>query len=178
MRTPRQDALTRALVVCCCALALFANAQRTVPALLAALGSGGHRSRTAIAIEQPEIEVAVSGEVVEPGRYRLEFGARVSDLLAAAGGLTRQAAAALVNPADPLSDGELVHVPGALTQFGTARVSVNSGSLADLDGLPGIGPVMARRIVAHRPYSRVEDLLKVPGIGQKTLERLRALVTL
>ncbi len=178
MRTPRQERLTRALVVGCCVLALAANARRVLPGAAAALRVPWLAQASAVHIEQPEIEVAVSGEVFNPGTYRFAFGARVSDLLAAAGGLTRRAAAALINPADPLTDGELVHVPSFMTQLGSERVSVNSGSLAELDGLPGIGPVMAQRIVSHRPYSRVEDLLRVPGIGEKTLERLRGLVTL
>ncbi len=56
------------------------------------------------------------------------------------------------------------------------RVSLNRASLAELEALPGIGPTLARRIVAHRPYLRLEDLLRVPGIGPKTLERIRPYV--
>lgn len=180
MRRPWQERVTQALVVGCCALALVAQARRAPSSWLTAswLSAPWSARAPAVRIEQPEIEVAVSGEVLNPGTYRLEFGARVADLLTAAGGLTRQAAAALVNPADPLTDGELVHVPNHRSQLGAERVSLNSASLAELDGLPGIGPVMAQRIVAHRPYSRVEDLLRVPGVGPKTLERLRGLVTL
>lgn len=168
------------LVLCCCALALAAQARKAPSVWLTAsrLTAPWSARASAVMIEQPEIEVAISGEVLHPGTYRFEFGARVSDLLAAAGGLTRQAAAELVNPADPLTDGELVHVPNHMSRLGVERVSLNSGSLADLHGLPGIGPVMAQRIVAHRPYSRVDDLLRVPGIGPKTLERLRGLVRL
>ena len=57
-----------------------------------------------------------------------------------------------------------------------ARVSLNRASLSELEALPGVGPKLARAIVAHRPYLRVEDLLRVPGIGQRTLDRLRPLV--
>jgi len=58
------------------------------------------------------------------------------------------------------------------------RVSLNAGSLEELDALPGVGPVIARRIVENRPYDTLDDLLAVPGIGPATLERLRPLVGL
>ncbi len=64
-----------------------------------------------------------------------------------------------------------------VTPYRETRVSLNRASLAELEALPGVGPELARRIVEHRPYLRVEDLLRVPGIGPKTLSRLRPLVT-
>lgn len=57
------------------------------------------------------------------------------------------------------------------------RVSLNRASLAELEALPGVGPELARRIVEHRPYLEVEDLLEVPGIGPEKLEALRPWVT-
>ncbi len=63
-----------------------------------------------------------------------------------------------------------------VSPYREARVSLNRASLAELEALPGVGPELARRIVEHRPYLRVEDLLRVPGIGPKTLARLRPLV--
>ncbi|HET8985480.1 MAG TPA: helix-hairpin-helix domain-containing protein, partial [Trueperaceae bacterium] len=80
---------------------------------------------------------------------------------------------------DPLTDGESIFVPGLAAGDGrAARVSINSDPPGSLDSLPGIGPVMAARIVAHRPYASLDDLLRVPGIGPRTLERLKPLVTL
>jgi len=63
------------------------------------------------------------------------------------------------------------------TPYREARVSLNRASLSELEALPGVGPKLARAIVAHRPYvAQVEDLLRVPGIGPRTLERLRPYV--
>jgi competence ComEA-like helix-hairpin-helix protein len=56
------------------------------------------------------------------------------------------------------------------------RVEINSASFEELQALPGIGPVLAERIIAHRPYKNPEDLDRVPGIGAKMLERLRPLI--
>ncbi len=170
MREPFQQRAASLLVWGCCLLALVAQAPKLAVRWFA--------RAPAVVIERPEITVSVAGEVFRPGDYRLEFGSRVADLLAAAGGMTRAAASELVNPADPLTDGEQVYIPNHVTHLGSQRVPLNSASLAELDSLPGIGPVMAQRIVDHRPFSSVEDLLRVPGVGGKTLERLRALVTL
>ena len=132
-----------------------------------------------LVVEQPPLEVAVLGEVARPGVYRLPFGSRVEDAVAAAGGLLPTAAPDLVRLAAPLTDGRSVHVPAAAAA-GTdrPRVSLNAGSLEELDALPGVGPVIARRIVENRPYDTLDDLLAVPGIGPATLERLRPLVGL
>lgn len=79
--------------------------------------------------------------------------------------------------AAPVISAPASHLPDS------ARVALdlNRATAAALDALPGIGPVLAGRIVAHRaaegPYHRAEDLLEVPGIGPKLLERLRPLVS-
>lgn len=132
-----------------------------------------------LVVEQPPVSVAVAGEVARPGVYQLPFGSRVADAVEAAGGFLPTAARDLLRLAAPVNDGQSVHVPSA-TAAGTGdpRVSLNSASLAELDSLPGIGPVIAERIVQGRPYATVEELLEVPGIGPATLERLRPLVGL
>jgi competence protein ComEA len=121
----------------------------------------------------PDLEVAVSGAVRAPGRYRLAWGARVGELVEAAGGLAPAAAGELVDAAAPLTDGQRVHVPRRAAPDGSARVSLNDAGPDELRTLPGIGPALAARIVAARPFHAVDELRRVRGIGPVTLERLR-----
>jgi competence protein ComEA len=133
--------------------------------------------------------VHVSGAVGSPGLYVLHEGARVVDAVAAAGGFAAGADETSVNLARPVSDGEQLHVPaagdapdaGGTAPAGDGRVNLNTADAAALDTLPRIGPAMAARIIEWRDangrFTSVEDLLSVPGIGDKMLETLRALVT-
>lgn len=147
----------------------------------------------------PAVYVHVFGAVAEPGLYVLRQGARVVDAIAAAGGLLDDADQSAVNLARPIGDGEQLHVPvigestpaegageegagqGAGGPAGDGRVNLNTATEADLDTLPRIGPAMAQRIIEWRDangrFTSVEDLLAVPGIGDKMLETLRELVT-
>lgn len=129
-------------------------------------------------VQRGPVTVSIEGQVVHPGAYRLPWGARVTDLVSAAGGLLPDAARELVALADPLTDGEVVQVPGARTRRGDERVRLNEADAAELMRLPGIGPALARRIEAARPFADVDDLLRVRGIGPKTLAALRPLVRL
>lgn len=127
--------------------------------------------------EYRDVTVSVLGAVAAPGVYALPWGSRVADLIAVAGGLTDEAEPSMINLADPLTDGEAVLVAGALTAGGEARVSLNTASERELDLLlPGVGLVLAGRIVAARPFTDVDDLLNVSGIGEATLEKLRPYV--
>jgi competence protein ComEA len=139
------------------------------------------------------VVVSVVGLVVRPGLVTLPQGARVADAVAAAGGLLPDAEPASVNLAAVVSDGQqvAVGVPGAGVVGGAAPggagatagagpVDLNAATAADLDGLPGIGPVLAQRIVEHRerngPFRSVEQLDDVPGIGPATYAELAELV--
>lgn len=140
-----------------------------------------------------EVVVHVVGLVARPGLVHLPLGARVADAVAAAGGVTRRRAADTVNLARVLVDGEQVVVGGAAvagaavvagaTLDGTAApvpVDLNLATEPVLDGLPGVGPVLAGRIVAWRvangPFRSVDELGEVSGIGDAILAQLRPLV--
>jgi competence protein ComEA len=132
--------------------------------------------------------VDVAGEVRRPGLVRLPPGTRIADALAAAGGVTGKADAALVNLAAPLADGEQVLVPArgagaaapAAGGAGSAPVDLNTATAEQLDALPGIGPATAAKIVAfrqaHGPFRSADELDAVPGIGPARIEQLKGLV--
>lgn len=132
-----------------------------------------------------ELYVHVLGAVERPGLYVLELDARLVDAVAAAGGTTEDADLAAVNLARVLDDGEQILVParGAAADApgaapsGDDRVDLNSADQAALETLPRIGPALAERIVAWREengrFQSVDDLLAVPGIGEKLLEGIR-----
>lgn len=149
-----------------------------------------------------ELVVHAAGAVARPGVYHLAPGARVADLVEAAGGLTADGDGDRVNLALPLADGERVYVPavgqtevpvvpggaGAGGSAGgddsgdaaTTPVDLNTASQVELEALPGVGPVTARAIIDHReqhgPFASVDDLLDVRGIGEARLADLRDLV--
>jgi competence protein ComEA len=123
--------------------------------------------------------------VLHPGLVSLPAGARVADAVLAVGGATAGAVLTALNLAAPLSDGQQLVVPGEGSAPGPAgdgdgRIPINTADGAALEGLPGVGPVLAQRIVEHRdrhgPFSVVEDLLDVPGIGEAKLAALREMV--
>jgi competence protein ComEA len=136
------------------------------------------------------IYVHVDGRVRAPGLYVLPAGSRVVDAVASAGGFADGAARAAVNLARVVADGEQLVVPeeGAVPPAGPAFTNGEGGTLIDLNAadataleeLPRIGPALAQRIVEWRDangrFASVEDLLAVPGIGDKMLEALRPLV--
>ncbi len=141
------------------------------------------------------VVVHVVGAVATPGVVRLPSGARVEDAVAAAGGASPDADLGRLNLARVLIDGEQVVVPrpgdvvppgtgggatgggeGAGGAAGEAPVDLNTASLAQLDALPGVGPVLAQRILDRRPFTSVDELDEVSGIGPTALERLRPLV--
>ncbi len=133
-----------------------------------------------VSASSPAIVVDVAGAVVSPGVFDLPAGARVRDAVASAGGLAEGADASSVNLARRLSDGEQVYIPDE-GEAASGVVNINRAGSADLEQLPGIGPVFAARIVADRmdngPFASLADLARVPGIGASVVERLEGLAT-
>ena len=131
--------------------------------------------------------VYVSGWVTTPGVVEVLEGSIVADAVAAAGGALDGAVLDAINLAAPIAGGDHVQVPGpgeviAFTggQPDTGLIPVNRADATALEALPGVGPVLAGRIVAHReangPFQVVEDLLEVPGIGEAKLSSIRDLI--
>jgi competence protein ComEA len=144
-----------------------------------------------------QVVVAVGGKVRKPGLVTLPPGSRVADALTAAGGPDPGVDVAMLNLARKVVDGELILVgvtpspgvntgPAAPAAGGTAPaagapVNLNTATPADLDTLPGVGPVLAQRILDARDaqggFKAVSDLRKVDGIGDARYEQLKDLVT-
>ena len=138
------------------------------------------------------VVVSVVGLVARPGPVTLPSGSRVADALARAGGLLPEPDASSVNLAAVVADGEQIAVgvpaaaAGGPSHSGpsgatSGPLDLNTATVADLDGLPGIGPVLAQRIVDHRDregrFVSVDQLQDVPGIGPAIYGGLADLVT-
>jgi competence protein ComEA len=143
-------------------------------------------------LPQSLVVVDVAGAVRRAGLYKLPQGSRIADAVARAGGATRNADLALVNLAAPLADGSQIVVPARSSSGGggvgggeaaspAGPVHLNSATEADLDALPGIGPVTAQKILDYRKqhgaFGSVDELDAIPGMGPKRMDQLRGLVT-
>lgn len=144
-----------------------------------------------------EVYVDVDGAVVSPGVYRLKDGARVSQAIDAAGGLAPEADVTGLNRASKVTDGQKIHVPtvgekqASIAEAGvdggtsassgvggaTGLVNINTASSAELQTLSGIGPSMAQSIIDERTkngaFASVDDLMRVSGIGEKKLAKIK-----
>lgn len=138
------------------------------------------------------ILVHVAGAVCNPGVCELTEGARVNDAIAASGGFAEGANTQALNLARVLSDGEQLIVPliendtssqkeqdgdtATNTTNSSGKVNINSATVEELDTLPGVGPSTAQKIVDDRtqngPFTSVEDLKRVSGIGDKKFNSL------
>lgn len=152
---------------------------------------------TTAAAPAAELVVSVAGRVRRPGLVRVPGGSRVADVLDAAGGALPGTDLATVNLARRVADGEQVSIgvpaavdaaPAGPAASGDAaapaaggKVDLNKATLEQLDGLPGVGPVTAQRILDWRTrsgkFSRVDQLREVEGIGERRFSQLKDLVT-
>jgi competence protein ComEA len=159
------------------------------PAPGAGAGAPGSAEVGADSGARGSVAVHVAGRVRHPGLVTLPAGSRVADALAAAGGAAAGADLDRLNLASRLRDGEqvLVLARGQPAPAGPAPAAgasgpldLNTASAEQLEALPGVGQVMAERIVAYRerqPFGSVADLRQVEGIGERRLAALQGLVT-
>ncbi|MEW6726805.1 MAG: ComEA family DNA-binding protein [Bacillota bacterium] len=159
----------------------------------AAVRGTAHPGAAVIDGDAPPVKILVhvTGAVQQPGVYEFEQGARVNDAVLKA---KPQAAADIdaLNLAALLEDGQKILVPEVRpdppasgvpggTGPQSALVNINTADAAVLDGLPGIGPTLAQRIIQYRQehgvFLSVDDLQNVPGIGESKMAELRPLIT-
>ena len=139
-------------------------------------------------VAPPMLVIDVQGEVKTPGVYELPVNSRVNDAIKSAGGANKNADLSYLNQARMLKDGEQIYVEKKIyTATGTTRKStatfsgilnINRATAKELDKLPGIGPVIAGRIIEFRKvngaFQSIDDLRKVQGIGASTLEKFKS----
>ena len=146
------------------------------------------------------VRVHIAGAVVRPGVYELPEDSRVLDAVEAAGGFVAEADKSALNLAAIVEDAARLDIPyvagyepeessgfvvvteGTPSPLaGEELVNINTASLEELDGLPGIGPTTAQKIIDYRnengPFTRIEDIVNVSGIGPATYEELKDLIT-
>ncbi|HEY3557884.1 MAG TPA: helix-hairpin-helix domain-containing protein [Kribbella sp.] len=147
------------------------------------------------AASNQQLVVYVAGKVRRPGLVRAPAGSRVADVLTLAGGALRGVDLTTLNLARLVTDGEQIIVgeptqPGPTTPSSggssspapNPSVNLNSATLDQLDALPGVGPVLAQRILDYRtqngPFTTVDQLQEVPGVGPKKFESLKSHVSI
>jgi len=140
---------------------------------------------------QETVVIDIKGSVMNPGVYELDYDKRVHDAIQVAGGFTDNAEQSQINLAQRLQDEMVIYVPkkgeelisGAMDRAGSGvndgpnKIRINSATLDEITTLNGIGPKKAQAIIDYREehglFQSIEDLLEVPGIGEKTLENLK-----
>lgn len=146
-----------------------------------------------------KVSVDVEGKVLHPGVYSLLEGSRIQDALIAAGGLSSSADRVYVskhlNQAQKVIDGGKIYIPAvgeiqpanitvdandttmsnssASTVESNGMININTASESELDALPKVGPVTAKKIISARPYSNINELVSRKVLGQKTFDGLK-----
>lgn len=134
---------------------------------------------------QSHIAVDVRGAVSTPGVVYLDPGSRLIDVINSSGGLTSSANRSLINLSSRVVDGQMIVIPtespaGSVIES-SGLININTASLDQLKQLPGIGDVLAQRIMAYRefsgPFQSTEDLAEVEGISTSLVESLQPYIT-
>lgn len=147
------------------------------------------------------IMVDVGGGVNSPGVYEIAEGSRIVDAIQAAGGLSEEASQEMVekaiNQAARVLDGAKLYIPIKQTSHnedilgidntshnnetveqGSNFISINTATQAQIEALPGVGPVTAIKIIDNRPYMNIEELIQKKAVGSKLFEQIRPHITL
>ena len=162
------------------------------PVTIAESGPGAAQQASSSPSPSVSVIVDVAGAVRQPGVYEFAEGDRVIDAIERAGGSLPKADLSLLNLAAPLADGTQILVPktgptvagmpgGTAPGSSSGLININSASATELEALSGIGEVLAATIVEYRdqngPFTSVDDLMDVSGIGPATLDEIRDQVT-
>ncbi|WP_010166886.1 helix-hairpin-helix domain-containing protein [Candidatus Epulonipiscium viviparus] len=143
------------------------------------------------------IPIHIDGEVINPGVYNIAEGELINDLVVMAGGLTNDADLATINLAATVTTNSKVYIPAfddevpVMTQATISSIAsqsddglihINTATLAELDSLPGIGPVKATSILSYieqnGEFTDINEILDVSGIGDATLDNIKDLITI
>ncbi len=140
-------------------------------------------------ITKETLVVDVKGAVRKPGDFEMKSGKRVNDVVQLAGGFSKGADVNSINLAQVLVDEMVIYVakvgeealPVVSNEKEDGKIDINRAEDTELETIPGIGPSKAGAIIAYReengPFSSIDTLVNVPGIGQKTLEQLKEYIT-
>lgn len=140
----------------------------------------------------------IEGAVVQPGVYQLPLGSRIEDAIGVSGGLSREAdmdrIAASINRAAKITDGAKIYIPkigdsqNSTVFISTANtdkaaltsglININTATTTQLESLPGVGPVTAKKIIDNRPYQTIEELVAKKALGQSLFDKLKDQMTL
>ena len=145
---------------------------------------------------EKEFYVDISGEVKKPGVYKVKKKTRLVFLIDKAGGLTGKADLDAINQASYVEDGAKIIIPkkgenknsdeagadASETSVGytSGKININQASAEELTSIPGVGTVIAQRIVEYRNGARfnsIEDIKNVKGIGDATFEKMKGSIT-
>lgn len=169
----------------------YINSQQKISTVSSDGVNGFHTGSVAGEVRVKIVKVDVSGAVISPGVYEIPYDSRIQDVLIAAGGMSTKADQTYVskniNLAQRVSDGMKIYFPekGEIniespTTASVAKstsINLNTATLAELDTLPGIGPVMANKIVAQRPYQTVSQLLERKVVSSSVYTKIKDSVT-
>ena len=188
-------------------LAIFAACsvmqQRNMPTVLVGMDveargyavEGGQYEQEEVPVEPQVIKVYISGEVYNPGFFAFYEGARINDVVEAAGGMTQDADPNAINLAARIVDEQHIIVfsladnappsggipSDAAGVAADGRININTATSEQLQTLSGVGPVMAGNIISHRDarggFATIEEIMNVSGIGERTFESLRDRIT-